>query len=171
MLIPSSVDILRCIERTLDSVVAPALTGTSERSALATIGHMLRHVTLRIQFEGPMLVDDIARVRSLLARVRNFLRSVTPEVADGLALQANLTLLLAPPATDGGYRGVESLAAEAASLRQGVCDSLSFLQTQLSEGNPSAKAIYDELLCYVAWEVEQEARIIDPAFEGFGPRR
>jgi hypothetical protein len=31
--------------------------------------------------------------------------------------------------------------------------------------------VHEALKRYVAWEIEQEAQLIDPAFEGFGPRR
>jgi len=171
MLLPTSVDLLRCIERTLDTVVAPVLTGTGERSALATVGHLLRHVALRIELEGPMLVDDIARVRPLLAQVRAFANSTPVKDAEAAALTARLTQLLAPSAQRSGYRSVASLAEEVTALRQGVCDSLAFVQTRLSEAAPAAKALHDDLLRYVAWEADQEAKIIDPAFEGFGPRR
>jgi hypothetical protein len=170
MLLPTSVDVLRCIERTLDTVVAPALTGTGERSALATIGHLLRHVALRIELEGPMLAEDIAVARPLLAQVDAYLGSDGANAA-AAAQRARLTDLLARPAQTEGYRSVASLAEEVTALRQGVCESLEFVQSRLSDADPQAKAVHDALLRYVAWEVEMEAKIIDPAFEGFGPRR
>jgi hypothetical protein len=171
MLLPTSVDVLRSIERTLETVIAPALTGTGERSALATIGHLLRHVALRIELEGQMLVDDIAAVRPLLAQVDGYLESPPRNDAEGSALRARLAQLLSRPAQANGYRSVANLAEEVTALRQGVCEALDYVQTRASDADPQAKSVLDALLRYVAWETEQEAKIIDPAFEGFGPRR
>ena len=171
MLLPTSVDVLRCIERTLDTVVAPVLTGAGERSALASIGHLLRHVALRIELEGPMLAEDISVARPLLAQVDAYLATLAPKAAGAAALRARLAELLAHPAQISGYPSVAGLAEEVTLLRQGVCESLEFVQSRLSDADLQAKVVHDALLRYVAWEVEMEAKIIDPAFEGFGPRR
>jgi len=171
MLLPTSVDVLRCIERTLDTTIAPTLTGGGERSALATIGHLLRHVALRIELEGQMLVDDIAAVRPLLAQVDAYLGSIVPDNVEGAALRSRLAAILSRPQQTNGYRSVANLTEEVTELRQGICDALSFVQTRASDQNPQAKTVHDALLSYLAWEAEQESKIIDPAFEGFGPRR
>ena len=171
MLLPTSVDVLRCVERTLETVIAPTLTGNGERSALATIGHLLRHVALRIEIEGQLLVEDIAVVRPLLAQVDAYLASAAPQDPETATLHARLAALLGSPSQMHGYRSVANLTEEVTALRQGVCDSLLYVQTRASDANPPAKVVHDALLGYLAWEVAQEAKIIDPAFEGFGPRR
>jgi hypothetical protein len=169
MLLPTSVDLLRCIERTLETVVAPSLTGTQERSATATIGHLLRHVVLRIEHEGHMLCKEIATVRPVLAQVRAYLENEFSGNTEARRISGCITALLARPTTTDGYRDVASLAEEVGALRQSVCDALSFVQAQPPTG--TAATLHQALQHYVAWEIEQEAQIIDPAFEGFGPRR
>jgi hypothetical protein len=60
MLNPTPTQILRNIEATLVEVVQPAATSTAAQSALATIGHLLRHVILYVEHGGQILADDIA---------------------------------------------------------------------------------------------------------------
>jgi hypothetical protein len=169
MLLPTSVDVLRCVERTLETVIAPTLTSTAERSAAATMGHLIRHVILRIEHEGQMLFDDIGVLRPLLLQVEDYLKERPAGDAEAARVRGRIAALLAGP-PKSGYRDVASLAEEVSALRQGVCDSLSYIQTQKSGDLPAA-SVNEALRRYIAWEIEQEAQIIDPAFEGFGPRR
>jgi hypothetical protein len=171
MLLPTSVDVLRCVERTLETVIVPKLTGLGERSAAATIGHMLRHVALRIEHEGQMLSDEIGMLRPLLAQVETYLGTLPRDDGGAARLRADMTALLARQFGSGGYRGVASLAEEVSELRQSVCDALEFVQRQAPGQTGPAGKLNEALQRYIAWEIEQEAKIIDPAFEGFGPRR
>ena len=171
MLLPTSVDVLRCVERTLETVIAPALTGTAERSAAATMGHLLRHVALRIEHEGRILSEEIAILHQALAEVRTYLGDAYSQDAEASQLRAALAQQLAPVTQSPSYRSVASLADEVTALRQRVCDALAFIHSRDPELQGPARAVYESLKRYVAWELEQEAQIIDPAFEGFGPRR
>jgi hypothetical protein len=170
MLLPTAVDVLRCAERTLETIIVPTLPGVGERSAAATIGHMLRHVALRIEREGQMLYDEIGVLRPLLAQVETYLGTTANDDRKAAQLRADFAALLERRFAADGYRGVASLAEEVSSLRQGVCDALMFVQKQ-PPGSTGAAAMQDALHRYIAWEAEQEAQIIDAAFEGFGPRR
>jgi hypothetical protein len=167
MLLPTSVDVLRCVERTLQTVIEPALTGVAERSAAATIGHLLRHVALRIEREGAMLFTEIAKLRPLLADAESSL----PADAESERVRDSIAAALARHADYKGYRDVASLAEEVSALRQSACDALLSMQQHQKPLTGSMKAAYEALRRYIAWELEQEAQIIDPAFEGFGPRR
>lgn len=169
MLLPTSVDVLRCVERTLRTVIEPALTGVAERSAAATIGHLLRHVALRIEREGAMLFTEIAKLRPLLADAASSLPADTESVRVRDSIAA--ALARARLVDSKGYRDVASLAEEVITLRQSACDALAIMQQQEERLTGSMKSAYEALQRYVAWELEQEAQIIDPAFEGFGPRR
>jgi hypothetical protein len=171
MLLPTSADLLRCIERTLETVIAPTLTGSQERSAAATIGHLLRHVALRIEHEGQMLFNDIGILRPLLLQVDAYLGRRPADDARAARVRAKIAAALAYPVSSIDYRDVASLAGEVSALRQGVCDALAFVQTQKSDAAGAAAPVHEALKRYVAWEIEQEAQLIDPAFEGFGPRR
>lgn len=171
MLLPTSVDVLHCIERTLQTVIAPGLTGAAERSAAATVGHMLRHVILRIEREGAMYTAEIAMVRPLLDQARDMFRDDFPDAAETQRVLSTVAAALSQPATTAEYRDVASLAAEVTSLRAGVCDALALIQGQDTHLSAPANDLYEALKRYVAWELDNEAQLIDPAFEGFGPRR
>lgn len=170
MLLPTSVDLLRCVERTLQNVIAPALTDTKERSAAATIGHMLRHVVLRIEHEGRLLFDDIGVLRTLLLEVDEFLAGRPADDAAAARIRSGIAAGLARPQNPVGYRDVASLTEEVSALRQCVCDALSYVQTQTT-GSDAATAVHEAIKHYISWELGQESQLIDPAFEGFGPRR
>jgi len=171
MLLPTSVDVLRCVERTLETVIAPTLTGTEPRSAAATMGHLIRHVVLRIEHEGQMLFDDIGVLRPLLMQVESYLKGRPADDGEAARVREGIAAVLARPPSSTGYRDVASLAAEVSALRQSVCDALAFVQAQKPDGTGPAAAVHEALKRYIAWEIEQESQLIDPAFEGFGPRR
>ena len=171
MLLPTSVDILRCIERTLETVIVPTLTGVGERSAAATIGHLLRHVALRVEKEGQILVDEIDVLRPLLSQTESYLGTLSPLDAAAAQLRASTATLLGKTFAAPGYRTVASLAAEAAALRQGVCDALAFIQKPAPQPTGAAADVHQAILRYIAWEIDHLCLVFDPAFEGFGPRR
>jgi hypothetical protein len=173
MLRPTSVDVLRCIGRTLETVIVPVLDGVAERSAAATIGHLLRHVTLRIEHEGRILHDEIAMLRPLLAQARDHLQtraSSEPEAAR-VATSIERALSATSAANPSEYRDVGSLADEVWLLRQGVSDALGFVQAQKSDGTDATAKLHQAIKTYIAWQLARESEMIDPAFEGFGPRR
>jgi hypothetical protein len=171
MLLPTSVDVLRCVERTLQTVIAPTLTGAAERSAAATIGHLLRHVALRIEREGAMLFTEIGTFRPLLSQAASCLEVNFPDDTEATHVRDSIAAVLARPVDSKGYRDVSSLAEEVGALRQSVCDALTFMHRQEAPLTGSMKSVYEAMQRYTGWELEQEAQIIDPAFEGFGPRR
>jgi len=171
MLLPTSVDLLRCVERTLQTVIVPTLTGTAERSAARTIEHILRHVVLRIEHEGRIFSAEIDLLRPLLERAQGVFDQDFGDAPSAAAARAAVAAALSPPAATQAYRDVASLAAEVTALRQGVCGALRLLQQHEATLSASAKDLYAALQRYVAWELDNEAQLIDPAFEGFGARR
>ena len=97
MLLPTSSDLLRCVERTLQTVIVPTLTGTAERSA-ATIEHLLRHVVLRIEHEGRIFSAEIDLLRPLLERARNVFDQDFAGVAEAAAARTAVAAALSPAA-------------------------------------------------------------------------
>jgi hypothetical protein len=172
MLLPTAVDVLRCVERTLDTVIVPTLTGAAERSAAASIGHLLRHVVLRIEREGALFAAEIDELRPLLEEAGHVFESDFPQAPDTERTRASIAAaLVKPPAPPNGYRDLAGVTAELTSLRQAVCDALDLLHRHESSLSAAAKDLYEALKRYVASELDNEAKLIDPAFEGFGPRR
>jgi len=171
MLLPTSVDLLRCVERTLETVIVPKLNGLGERSAAATMGHMLRYVALRIEKEGQILADEIEVLRPLLSQVDVHLASLPRSDSDASQIRDAIAALLGNPSGAQGYRSVASLADEVSALRQQACDALALILKREPQPSGSAANVHDAIMRYITWEIEHEAQVIDPAFEGFGPRR
>ncbi|MEO0030460.1 MAG: hypothetical protein RIS94_218 [Pseudomonadota bacterium] len=169
MINPSAVQILRTIETTLVDVVEPAVGSTTARSALATIGHLLRHVALRIEGEGQVLADDIARLETLLADVRAYLEGAG-DSTQAAAVAAGLDRAAMPV---DGYPTLAMMGARAAGLRQTLQDALVHLQAQRAARAADAgyAAARSAIRTYLGEQILAEATLIDPAFADHGPRR
>ncbi|WP_327753820.1 hypothetical protein VVT58_19035 (plasmid) [Sphingobium sp. SJ10-10] len=169
MIHPSAVQIVRAIETTLVDVVEPASGSIAARSALATIGHLLRHVALRIECEGQLLADDIAALRSLLGQLHDYLRSAGDEAQ---AIEVAKALERAAP-DPGRYPSLALMAERTAILLQSVQDVLAYLQERRPERAEDSVYLAARALIrdYLAYQIKTEAALIHPAFEDKGPRR
>jgi hypothetical protein len=167
MIYPLAEDVLRTIETTFETVIVPSLTGTTEQSAAATIGHLLRHVRLRIAREGQVLFDDIAAARALLGDVRDYLAGIGESVA---ALDAVLTRRALAP---GIYPSLALVADEAGGLRRALTAALERLQAlRAAHGEtPAYQALRAAIRSYLGTQLIRENELIEPAFAGLGPRR
>lgn len=172
MHVPSAIDVLISVENTLEKVVRPRLVGTTERSALASIGHLLRHARLRIETEGQNCLEDIADLERLLTSGRDYCRKLaTPQAA--ACVQAIEAAINRPPRSASVYPTLERLSAEVSLLRGALQTLLDFLVSIRVQQQSSSD--YQELRQGIrrqmAAEIEREAKLIDPAFDGQGPRR
>ncbi|NWK98342.1 hypothetical protein DM806_22265 [Sphingobium lactosutens] len=169
MIHPSAIEIIRNIEATLVDIVEPAVQTTTARSALATIGHLLRHVALRIEDEGQLLTDDIAALKLLLNDLAVYIAS-TGDTARAREIGTAMSAA-EPPA--GRYPSIQILATQAAALRAVMQDILAYLQTQRDarRGEADYLAARAAIRAYLTADVLMEARLIHPAFEDKGPRR
>lgn len=169
MIHPSAVQIVRAIEATLTGVVEPATDSMAARSALATIGHLLRHICLRIEDEGQILTDDVAALQKLLKQLRDYLRSSGDEAQ---AIAVEHALARAAPEPDR-YPSLAVMAERAMILLQSLQDVLAYLQERRSvrskdDAYVTARALIRD---YLAAQISAEAVLIHPAFEERGPRR
>lgn len=172
MQIPSAIDVLFSVEKSLQQVVRPRLQGTTEQSCVASIDHLLRHVALRLEREGQLCLDDIAGMRSVLTEARAFCRRVG--TADALACGVAVEKLLTRPARDPAlYLTLEAVAAEASDYRRALQQLLDYLVAVRAELGSSAEylALRAAIRRFFAAEIEREGALIDPAFDGKGPRR
>lgn len=169
MIHPSAAQIVRNIEATLVDVVEPAVQTTTAHSALATIGHLLRHVALRIEQEGQILADDILVQQTLLADVAAYF-TTAGDAGQADAIHAALAQSAAP---DARYPSLGIMGTRASLLRQAIQDALIFLQGDRETRNddPAYQAIRTAIRAYLASEVQAEGTLIHPAFEDKGPRR
>jgi hypothetical protein len=168
---PTAVDLLRTIEATMVDKIEPSLSDLSGRSASATIRHLLRHVIARLQNEADLLRQDIESLSVLLADIRDYFASL--EAAAG-SLQAEMV-----GAVLDGRQGAEKcptlemLASQADRLRRCLYEALKQLQAlrETESQDPRYAGIRAAVRGYLVSQIEQEERIIAPAFFGKGPRR
>jgi hypothetical protein len=161
MIVPTAAEMLKTVERTFEGVIKPDLSSTATRSAAATIGHMLRIVTLRVETEGQILHDERARLNALLPQARAWLTGQGGKVSDSIASR--------PPLGDTIYPSLAIMAEEVGALRHGVCDALEAMQGRSLDDEGTR--LLAELHTYIAWQTEQEGKMLDPATVGQGPRR
>ena len=172
MIVPTATDLLRCVSETLRSKIEPVLTGSGERSAAATVQHLLRFAVLRLEREGQVLCDDIAALRQLLADFAAGLRELLPKDVNAIKLvadiEAGLTRAHRPV---GAYPTLDSLAAEAGALREVLSGCQRFLHARSVSEAARLRAQREAVKRYIVWQIEQETSFIEPAFAGHGPRR
>ena len=170
MIRPTATDLLRTIDATLTEKVEPSLSDLTGRSALATVRHLLNFVRIRIEQEGQQLVDDILALRSLLAQVAQYCRSVNEGDA---AAAIDRALAEADPPDPARYRSLDDLAIEAGSLREALYQALAQLQSLRPRhgDNPDYQAVRAAIRGYITHQIEMEGEMVAPAFFGRGPRR
>lgn len=167
MIVPTAREVLAMIERTLTDVVEPDCGTMAARSALATTGHLLRHVQLRLEHEGQVLTDDIAALRPLLHDVAAWLdRTGAPVASIAAALSRTFR-------ATNAYPTLESLGEEAGTLRHALTDALErLIALRADHGtDPAYLALRQDIRTYLAAQINAEAVYVGPAFTGKGPRR
>lgn len=167
MIVPTAREILATIEHTLATVVVPDAVSIEARSALATTGHLLRHVQLRLELEGQLLLDDIAALRPLLADLLAWIEE-HGETVPGISGALGKTWR-----PSGAYPTLASLAGEAGALRHALTNALERLiaMRDANRDEPAYLALRERVRAYLSNQIQSEAAVIDPAFEGKGARR
>jgi hypothetical protein len=160
-ILPSAVDILRCVREVTRDILAPTLAGHSERSTAATIDHMLRYVERLLAHEGQALLDEEAKLKALLPQAADWLAGRDEALAQ--AIRADCAAVPDPAV----YPTLEMMEDRVALLRQHVCDILVAVHAAGAAGSP----LHEALRAYMAWQVAREGELVEPAFLGHGPRR
>lgn len=171
MIIPTVIDVVRSISRSVDLVIAPSLEGLRERSAITTIRHMLRYVERAVELEGQNLFEEAARVRALLVEIADKLES--RDVNDALtAVAAAARELTSSPRDPSVYPSVSLLAEDIRALTQCVDTCLSTIHAiAIDARDPVTVEVHEAIRTYMIWQIEHEAHLVEPAFYGFGARR
>jgi hypothetical protein len=171
MIVPTVSDVVRTIAQSVDEVITPALEGLRERSAITTIGHMLRYVEKAVEMEGQALFDEAAKLRALLTDIAGKIEA--RGVEDGLSGFAPvIRAALAEQRDAAVYPSVPLLASEIRRLTQILDDSLAALHGLPETAYAGAvAAIHEQIRDYIGWQLDNEAKIIEPAFIGYGARR
>ncbi|MET0656984.1 MAG: hypothetical protein ABW110_02355 [Steroidobacteraceae bacterium] len=168
MIVPTLSDIVYTISAGLDEIITPKLEGLRERSTMTTIRHMLRFVEHAIDNEGQLLFDDLKKLKPLLADIAQRFESVAELKGVASAIRQSLASERDPNV----YPSIKLLAEEIRRLRQHVSDALVALRAlPATARGPQTEAAHQLLRDYIKWQLKQEARVIEPAFIGYGARR
>lgn len=167
MIHPTAAQILATIQTGFEGQIVPHLSDPEARSAAATIGHLLRHVSLRIEREGQILFDDVARLRGLVGRIAEWMEDA--RVGDATSLRTALAKELPPEL----YPSLELTGELALAMRSALVGAQTqFLAASEVHGaSPAYQSLHEEIRSYIADQLADEALLIEPAFLGKGPRR
>ena len=170
MIKPTVIDILRTVETAITTTVKPEMTTIDGKSTIATIEHLLRHISLRITDEGQILTDDINRLRPLCADI---LAWVETHVSAADCVDEMTKALNKQYREPGVYANLLSLSEEAGELRRALISGLEQLQEMRSAyGSEDAyQQLRQRIKDYSAYQIKDEGKLIDPAYLGKGPRR
>ena len=172
MIYPTVSEILRCVNQTLLDASDETMPRMAVKSALATCRHLIRHAELRVQLEKSILLDDIDQAGKLLDRLAAYLDSGSSD-RDGLGRVIRLVLADAPQLQSAAPGEAGLILQRAKALRELVYSALKHLQSaDVAEKSTGAYQEARRLLRdYMKYQIEQEARMVTPAFLGHGPRR
>lgn len=168
MIVPTLADVVHSISGAIDEVIAPKLEGLRERSTITTIRHLLRLVENGIEDEGQVLYDEVNQLKPLLREVATGfaaqpgLEHVAAAIRESLAIERDPAI----------YPSIRLLAQDIGRLRGLVCDALVALRAlPVSASSAATQTAHQRLREYIAWQLKNEARVIEPAFRGHGARR
>ena len=172
MIYPTVSELLNCVNKTLLDASDETMPRMAVKSALATCRHLIRHAELRMQLEKSIQLDDIDKAGQLLGRLAAYLESGDGDHV-GLARIIRSVLAESPQLQSAAPGEAEHILQRAKALRELVYVTLKQLQSasiaeKRSEAYSDARRLLRE---YMKYQIEQEARMITPAFLGHGPRR
>ena len=173
MIYPTTSDILRCVDHTLMESSDIDMPRMAVKSALATCRHLVRHVDLRMQIEQGILIADIEKVTTLLGAVAEYLGTVSAAEAT-LVGEIRATLADQPAALlQGKADDMDRVRSRALALRERLYGTLRHLQSLNADvqATPSYREVRRLIREYITWEIQQESKMVHPAFVGRGPRR
>lgn len=172
MIYPTASDVLRCVDQTLLDSSDIELPRMSVKSALATCRHLIRHVELRIRLEPEILLDDIEKTTALLNHVAGYLET-GGGAAYQLAKDVRASLAQKAELLQGRAEDLDRMHARALLLREHIYVALKFLQSwdATTRATDAYREVRRQIREYIAYQIQQEAKLIHPAFSGKGPRR
>lgn len=172
MIFPTASDVLRCVDQALRDASDSDVPPMAVKSALATCRHLIRHAELRLRHEAGILRDDAVKTTALLETIAAYLDTGADHAMTEMATGIRATLS-APDTDAGGDDGMGALRTQVLTLREQVYTALACLQ-RLAPQTKAQKEyveIRQRIRDYIADELVQEARLVQPAFASQGPRR
>jgi hypothetical protein len=169
LLTPTAAETIRNVRQALEDWIRPATEGLGASSYATTAIALCRHVEIRLENEGQQLFDEIARLQVLLARAADVMANHTT----GGHLVPGIRQALSEQRDHSVYPTLSMTAALVARLRQHVCDIQDIIIPEDEAGTalPDVQALRAEIRRYIGWQLEEQRKIVEPAFRGHGPRR
>jgi len=169
LLTPTAVETLRTMRQALEDWVRPATQGSSAYSYATTVIALCHHVETRVELEGQQLFDEIARLRPLLSGAAEIME----RHPRGGAVAADIRQTLVRERDPQVYPTLSATGDEVAQLRQHICDVQDIIIAEDEAGVASAeiKVLRADIRDYIGWQLDEQRKIVEPAFRGRGPRR
>lgn len=172
MIYPTVSELLACVDEALIEASDQAVPRKTVTSMLATCRHLIRHAELRARMEKAIFLDDIEKAGELLRGIAEYLQQSGGD-RNGLASVIRAVLGEAPQLLTSGPDEIDRIRDRAKALRELVYAALKHLQAAASAERETAayQEARRQLRDYMSYQIQQEARMIIPAFHGRGPRR
>lgn len=164
---PRSDEILTSVLASFEEVIVPELQDAYAVSMGHTIVNLLRHLSLRVQLEGPALYEGNRELRSVLADVRAVARrSTLPEVRGLVPVVSDA--LESTSRDPEGYPSVVELTEDAVVLGTCLDDCVRVLQwAARSEGaDVEQTRVRRRIRDCLAAQLARESTWVEPAFRG-----
>ncbi len=167
---PTSLDMVRSIEHSLDSYIQPELEAPLAISAAAGMRNLLHHLAVRIEAEPELLFADSADKRSVLGDVAMGLRehstamskSVLSTLADELAATAS-----GSARKTHEFPGLVSLSAENVELKEITDRTIRTLhEHEPLLGKEFSESVLEPVLAQLKRQLEREASCFDLTYTG-----
>lgn len=161
---PSAEEILRSVAATFDEYLLPEIAEPFAHSLALTVSNLLRHLALRMEHEGPMLVAEITELRAVLGEIKAF-AAASPGCE---AVLAHVDATRGAQRGDGSYVGLLALHGEATELGWALQHAI----RALDDAAPAIATVdgYAEvrqsIRRYLRRSLEREGSLIVPAFTG-----
>lgn len=169
ILTPTATETVRNVRQALEDWIRPATQGSNAYSYATTAIALCHHVEIRLELEGQQLFDEIARLRLLL----DGSVGVMERHEKGAAIAAGIRRTLSENRDPMVYPTLSATSGYVARLRQHVCDLQNIIIAEDEAGIASdeVRALRGAIRDYMAWQLNEEGKIVEPAFRGRGPRR
>ena len=165
-------EILRSMQYSLQTYVIPNVNDKWGSYVAKVMKKMLLHLELRWKLEGPLLLEDIADLRTLLASLRTSLSTAAFERDDDakkLVVRIDATLADTRELPTG-YVSVESLTQVSEALRETLVTVIETCDLLAEHGFETTLApARDEIRAYLRREVDRDNQLVEPTFMSFAP--
>lgn len=167
---PSSLDMVRSIEHSLDAYIEPELQAPLAVSAAAGMRNLLRHLAIRIENEPELLHSDNLDKRAVFGEVASMLRANGHAMAESDLAQLVIELETSSNGearSQGEFPTLGSLSSENLELKDLADRTLRELHTHEEViGKDNCESILAPIRSQLARQIERETACFDLSYTG-----